>query len=345
MAHGHAVPVLSSVVAFSNGDVWAVGATGDNTRSQAAVIVHWDGRSFRRYPVPGQAGVRRDLSAIAGSGPNDIWAVGTDQAIHTSRVLILHWNGTRWVRLQVAGLADGGLSGVVAVSPTDAWAVGGVAGHGWPLVLHWNGRRWHGGYENQIRASVPPWNAYSGTGLTDVEAYGPDDVWAIGTWYGVDISTYGPVVVHWDGRRWQHVAMTSEILAGYGSALAVTPSGEAWALYDDTAAADRYGGNAFFLSRWNEMSGKLEQRYARPVESVSDLAAGSSRDIWLVGRRWSTDGNTPLGPLVMRYDGHRARFVPTPFAHFRSSSLNALSMLTAQQIWAVGDHLIARYNC
>jgi hypothetical protein len=37
--------------------------------------------------------------------------------------------------------------------------------------------------------------------------------------------------------------------------------------------------------------------------------------------------------------------VPTPFAHFRSLSLNAISMVTADEIWAVGDHLIARYAC
>jgi hypothetical protein len=296
--------------------------------------------------MSGPAGVRRDLNTIAGSGPNDIWVVGTDhyQDNHISRVLILHWNGTRWVQLHVRGLGEGDLSGVVAVSPTDAWAVGS-AGHGWPLVLHWNGRRWHGGYANQLRASVPPWNGYEGTELTDVEAHGPNDVWAIGTWYGVDIYSYGPVVVHWNGRHWEPVAITSEIRSGYGSALADTPSGDAWALYNDTASSDRFGGTAFFLSTWNELSRKLEQRYARPVESVTDLAADSSQDIWLVGQRWSADGNTPLGPLVMHYDGRRARSVATPFAHFRSSSLNAISMLATKEIWAVGDHLIARYKC
>jgi hypothetical protein len=47
----------------------------------------------------------------------------------------------------------------------------------------------------------------------------------------------------------------------------------------------------------------------------------------------------------MHYDGRRARSVATPFAHFRSSSLNAISMLATKEIWAVGDHLIARYKC
>lgn len=347
MAHSQDVPVLSSVVAFSRGDVWAVGTTAVKGRPQTALIVHWDGRSFRRFPVPARAGVRRDLNAIAGIGPNDIWAVGSDYGRdnHITRVLILHWNGTRWIRLQVAGLAQGDLSGVVAVSPTDAWAVGSVSGHGWPLVLHWNGRRWHGGYENQLRASVPPWSANEGTGLTDVEAHGPNDVWAIGTWYGVDIYTYGPVVVHWNGRGWHSVAITSEIRSGYGSALTVAPAGDTWALYNDTDDSDRYVGNAFFLSTWNDLSRKLEQRHAQPGAFASDLAAASSQDIWVVGQRWSMDGNTPLGPLVMHYDGHHARSVPTPFAHFRSLSLNAISMVTADEIWAVGDHLIARYAC
>jgi len=80
----------------------------------------------------------------------DEWAVG--DADYSSDTLILHWDGTHWSRVASPnpGSAYNELSGVSAVSPTEASAVGGEATVPGPgpyirsrtLILHWDGNTW-----------------------------------------------------------------------------------------------------------------------------------------------------------------------------------------------------------
>src|SRR5215470_16715491 len=65
----------------------------------------------------------------------------------------------------------GVLNDVVAISPTNAWAVGHYGGlfHPKTLVEHWNGTAWH-------RISVSP----SAGWLNGVAATSARDVWAVG---------------------------------------------------------------------------------------------------------------------------------------------------------------------
>jgi hypothetical protein len=72
------------------------------------------------------------------------WAVGKI----ADRILILHWNGTKWARVPApdpAGATSAVLAGVSAVSASTAWAVGQAD---YPnnvrdlLIERWNGTRW-----------------------------------------------------------------------------------------------------------------------------------------------------------------------------------------------------------
>lgn len=56
---------------------------------------------------------------------------------------MVQWNGTVWK--QVAGPSVGttsGLDSVAALSPANAWAVGGTGSLKQVLILHWNGTAW-----------------------------------------------------------------------------------------------------------------------------------------------------------------------------------------------------------
>jgi hypothetical protein len=64
------VDQVRSMWGASPGDIWACGGQS---------ILHWDGRSWRRFVIPGP-----ELMAIAGAG-RDVWAVG-------ARGTIVHWS-------------------------------------------------------------------------------------------------------------------------------------------------------------------------------------------------------------------------------------------------------------
>jgi len=114
-------------------DVYAVGGALGN--GQETLALHFDGNAWREL----HPGGTDTLWWTAGSGPTDVWMVGT-------RGRILHFDGAGFTETPSGTRAT--LFGVWAAAPDDAWAVGGTPGGGvFPgsdndLVLHWDGTAW-----------------------------------------------------------------------------------------------------------------------------------------------------------------------------------------------------------
>ncbi len=124
---------LYGVAATSARNAWAVGMTGGGN----ALILHWNGKSWRRVASPGPAGVT--LRAVAATSARNAWAVGD---LASGKPLILHWNGRAWKRVACPSPAGAilGLSGVAATSARNAWAVGETLTG--TLIARWNGKSW-----------------------------------------------------------------------------------------------------------------------------------------------------------------------------------------------------------
>ena len=142
--------------------------------------------------------------------------------------LIDHWNGTAWT--QVPSPSPGitnNLSGVAALSATDAWAVGSYSTSGddqHTLVEHWDGTAW---------TQVPTPSPNRVAELSGVAATSATNVWATGYY----LQTFRPfarltLVYHWDGTAWHRVPSpnpspsTENFMAG----VAVTPAAGLWAV-------------------------------------------------------------------------------------------------------------------
>jgi hypothetical protein len=67
---------LTGVTSLSGGDVWAVGyyLTAGNTAQ--TLIEHWNGTGWSISPSPNVGFYNNQLTAVAGSAANDVWAVG-----------------------------------------------------------------------------------------------------------------------------------------------------------------------------------------------------------------------------------------------------------------------------
>jgi hypothetical protein len=193
-------------------DAWAVGHSGDNK----ALVEHWDGTAWTRIAVPdprppaGMTFAGATLNAVSARSAGDIWAAGSFSAVQGTRsngfTLTMHWNGTAWSIVPspnpgtpspVNGVGQT-LGGVVAISATDAWAVGNtidtVTGSfqpDKPIAIHWNGTTW----------SVVPTPALTSSGLlASVTASSPNSVWAAGQ-VGA-----GSLILHWNGTSWTREA-------------------------------------------------------------------------------------------------------------------------------------------
>lgn len=132
---------------------------------------------FSRWiPVP--SGTSRDLKAIWGTRPDDIWAVGDNGTA-------LHWNGAGWRDTPTNVTTT--LTGVWASAPNDAWTVG-MTPDGDQSLLHWDGARW-------TPVILPSRNRAA---LRAIWGSGPGDVWAIGTPTAPEVPVW-----HWDGIQWR----------------------------------------------------------------------------------------------------------------------------------------------
>lgn len=217
---------------------------------------------------------------------------------------------------------------VAAFSATNVWAVGSLgtppsklgASDQRGLVMHWNGRSWH------------TWHLGDASNYLDaIDGSSPSDLWAVGG----DPSLGGNLlVVHWNGRSWRQSWALPLRRAGIvmlGS-VDVRSASDVWVSANDNDLAD-------VLLHWNGQSLATYTRPGRP--GVGPLAAVSPREVWGVGARYE-----PERPLIVHWNGTSWRTEETALDHLRGTNLNGtLSVLSPHDIWAVGDHLVARYSC
>lgn len=139
----HGIEQTGTLTAVTTGasGVWAVGTMFSDGNASTPFSLHWSGSRWQvvRTPdVPHQRGA--GLLSVAGSGPDDVWAVGYQAG---QRSLTEHWDGTGWVAVDAPDPQGTLLAGVAVVSRTDVWAVGSTNRQGAsPPLLDWNGHRW-----------------------------------------------------------------------------------------------------------------------------------------------------------------------------------------------------------
>jgi hypothetical protein len=230
---------LDGVAALATNDVWAVGTVEVSPGTLRPLMDHWNGTAWQATTGSIPAGeTDGDLAAVTGiPGTHQFWAAGWASAPPPpspvvgppiDQALIEQWDGTAWHLVAIpalpAGAVESRLSGVVALSPTDAWAVGWYDtrqnGPQLPLILHWNGTTW------QVASSPTV-----GGALEAVAAAGTRDVRAVGR-QGGSVHGAPALIEQWDGTAWEVV--TSPTVGGgatdHLSGVTADSEGSFWAV-------------------------------------------------------------------------------------------------------------------
>jgi len=129
---------LTSLSATSATDVWAAGwFTGGTATAPVnqTLLEHFDGTAWSIVTSPDtSATVGNLLTSVSADSTTDVWAVGSSvggpAAAPVLQTLVEHYDGTAWSIVtspDVTTTAANELSGAVAVSPTDLWAVGSAS--------------------------------------------------------------------------------------------------------------------------------------------------------------------------------------------------------------------------
>ncbi len=213
-----------------------------------------------------------------------------------STAFMRHWDGTKWHPYVGPGKVRD-LNAVDHVSSSDVWAAGNEA------IIHWNGSSW--------RMSYNPPGLYHV--FNSVAATGEDDVWAV----QYDIGT-GSRTVHWDGSTWAEAGELNP--DSYYTAIDADQSDDVWAV-GTNGFAEHWDGNA-----WTPFQ-------ADRVD-LSAVAIVAPDDVWMAGDNGALPPHSPQAAM-WHWDGHALVPVDAP-SPGRSSGLNALTVVSPTDIWAVG---------
>jgi hypothetical protein len=298
---------LAGVSALSSTNVWAVGSTDDASIGQT-LIEHWDGASWSLVPSPSPGGATNAyLAGVAAAAANDVWAVGyanypgASPGASVTQTLIEHWNGAGWSLVPSPNFSttlNDQLTGVIAFSGTNAWAVGETQTlpyyHNSTLILHWDGASW------TIDSSFS-----TGGGLFGISATSASDLWAVGGGY----PQYTPLVLHNNGTGWSVVPAPgvqddTDVLNGVD---ALTTS-DVWAAgYDLNISYYTSDGSAVynyapFVEHWNGTGWSIVTS-ADPVAFdgtngstaiLSGIGGADAADVWAAGGWSAVGGNHAL---------------------------------------------------
>ncbi|PZS36828.1 MAG: hypothetical protein DLM58_00880 [Pseudonocardiales bacterium] len=262
---------------------------------------------FRIAPSPSPGSTDSRLVASAAISANDVWAVGGTDA---TKPLAEHWNGSTWSVVPTPSPGTGaGFTAVSAVSSSDVWAIGtfGFRQQQQPFTEHWNGSAW------SIVALADPTATNNNVVFTGVKAISPTNVYAVGSYQALTYP-YEPMqfIEHWNGTNWRVLANPFD---------AVIPSGiDASSASDIWIVGDQRSGP--FTEHFN---GTVWSVVPTPVRmTISAVLDLSPTNAWSVGDE------------VAHWNGTAWKVVPNPVSYNSGIHLQAITALSATDLWAVG---------
>jgi hypothetical protein len=291
---------------------------------------------------PNQGARANQLNGIAAASSSAIWSVGSYNAgpyTNSLRTLIESWNGTAWSIVASPNPATktgdyDSLQGVVAVSPSNVWAVGYSgnvsAAADKAVIEHWNGTTW------TIAASPNP---YTTQDLYGVAASSASDVWTVGQYTNYSPSyRYGGLIEHWNGKVWSNVANPSTT-GLYG--VAALASNNAWAA--GGAQILHWDGTAWSIVPSPQPGNPSNGYFLRAVSAVS------ANDVWAVGYTEIASGEGyTYGPLIEHWDGSTWTVSPSAIDFHSPITFYGVTALSATSVWVVGGagglSLVEKWN-
>jgi hypothetical protein len=145
-----------------------------------------------------------DLVSVHGTGPNDLWAAGSDLLYHRdaqgwTRFADESWRGTiRLPPFSPTQLVPVQLHRVRAAAAGDVWVAATSN------IMHWNGQWTTYNFDD---AAYPNASASVGFDFADIWIDAPNNVWVVGSIDQVGNTMEPGGTHHFDGTTWTHVSV------------------------------------------------------------------------------------------------------------------------------------------
>jgi hypothetical protein len=288
------------------------------------------GSILQVVPTPNE-NANSELLAASASSANDIWAVGQSA---------IHFDGTMWTAFpapMIKGDNNSFLQGVVAISPTLAWAAGNVidGAHSGQVIEQWNGTKWS-------LFPSPKFGKKDQANVFAMTSTSANDVWAIGSLVNLRTGLVSTLFEHWNGMAWTATTVESNNEFLFGASADAT--NDAWAVgfngsdNIETSAMHWDGAN------WKSVATPNVGEGTNKLNAVLALAPN---DAWAVGfsTRVAPPKQAATVTLIEHFDGTSWVVVPSPnvgpHSANQSNRLLGLTANSTNDIWAFGSYFAA----
>jgi hypothetical protein len=184
----------------------------------------------------------------------------------------------------------------------------------------------HGSSTSPSWRTLPLPTVVGGGNLKALTALSQNNAWAVGE----------KLILHWNGQQWQPVTGLS-ISDFTLSSIAATAANDVWVVgsYKDSSAPGK--GIKPLLAHWDGHQWRLVTSGDLPtLGELYSVAALSSSDVWATGDSFSSQDDSSQS-LILHWDGQQWSVVSHPErAGTFNTSLNAITALSANDVWAVG---------
>ncbi len=246
----------------------------------------------------------------------------------------MHFDGTAWTAFSVP--YPNCLSGVAAISPTDAWAVGFVGAYN-QTIFRWNGTQWS-------LFPGPVFGPGDESTLVSITAISANDIWAAGTLLSNEGQLASLLLEHWDGTAWTPTILNPGNSGGFVSPLGIfaDATNDVWVVGYSEPFVDQFQTLVVHYdgTSWKTVPSPNRGKGSNELWGVQALAPDN---VWAVG--YYTPEPPPAESsaltLIEHWDGTRWSVVPSPNIKqgtYYPNELFGLVAVSATDIWAFGDH-------
>jgi hypothetical protein len=311
-------------------------SSGKEDAGAGTLTEHWNGAAWSVVASPDRLHVDDVLNAVADVSPTNAWAVGLVKTtgVKTGSPLIVHWDGASWQTV-ASPAGSGVLRAISADSASDIWAVGDD-GRGHAIAFRSDGTSW-------VSTTLP---APDVDKLEGVKAFGPHDVWAVGSQIPGPTADGRTLVMHWNGSAWSIVPSANpnrnvDVL----HAVDGVSSNDLWAVGQQGRSETQTGvgpGTRTLAEHWNGTRwSAVTTPNSGDEDSLNGVAATASTRVFAAGTFVQTGGSIPVDrTLGVRWNGASWALDPTANVGTTDNLLKGAAAIPGTtSAWVVGFNL------
>jgi hypothetical protein len=170
-------------------------------------------------------------------------------------------------------------------------------------------------------------------GLNAVTAISPDNIWAVGEWGDRTTDLEGPLILHWNGKKWTRVAAPEPTEPSQSTSLTSVSAASATNIWAGGINVSEGPPQEIpDILHWNGKAWSAVRALIDPGTRIWSITTWKN-DVWAAGEAFSS--NLGSNPLMLHKSGASWYVMPVPLPS--GFDFDGVAATGPNSVWAVGE--------